>query len=72
MNADMLDQASENESKERERLIERARRAKPILATGHCLCCNAELKNGKRWCDEWCRDEWQLEQEAMKRHGIKL
>lgn len=72
MNADMLDQASENESKERERLIERARRAKPILATGHCLCCNAELKNGKRWCDEWCRDEWQLEQEAMKRHGIRL
>ena len=72
MNADMLDQASENESKERERLIERARRAKPILATGHCLCCNAELKNGKRWCDEWCRDEWQLEQEAIKRHGIRL
>lgn len=72
MNADMLDQASENESKERERLIERARRAKPILATGHCLCCNAELKNGKRWCDEWCRDEWQLEQEARKRHGIRL
>ena len=72
MNADMLDQASENESKERERLIERAKRAKPILATGHCLCCNAELKNGKRWCDEWCRDEWQLEQEARKRHGIRL
>ena len=72
MNADMLDQASENESKERERLIERARRAKPILATGHCLCCNAELKNGKRWCDEWCRDEWQLEQEARKRYGIRL
>lgn len=72
MNADMIDQASENESKERERLIERARRAKPILATGHCLCCNAELKNGKRWCDEWCRDEWQLEQEARKRHGIRL
>ena len=72
MNADMLDQASENESKERERLIERARRAKLILATGHCLCCNAELKDGKRWCDEWCRDEWQLEQEARKRHGIRL
>ena len=72
MNADMLDQASENESKERERLIERAKRVKPILATGHCLCCNAELKDGKRWCDEWCRDEWQLEQEARKRHGIRL
>ena len=72
MNADMLDQASENESKERERLIERARRVKLISATGHCLCCNAELKNGKRWCDEWCRDEWQIEQEARKRHGIRL
>ena len=72
MSADILDDASEIESNERERLIQKARRAKPILATGHCLCCNAELKDGKRWCDEWCRDDWQLEQEAAKRHGIKL
>lgn len=38
------------------------------VAVGHCLYCNAQLDNGKRWCDEWCRDDWNLEQDAAKRH----
>lgn len=71
MSADFLDNASEVESNERERLIAKARRAVKVQATGRCLNCNAELEDGKRWCDEWCRDDWQLEQEAAKRHGIK-
>lgn len=37
-------------------------------AVGHCLFCNAQLTDNKRWCDEWCRDDWNLEQEARKRH----
>jgi len=36
-------------------------------STGHCLYCNAELDAGKRFCDGWCRDDWNLEQEARKR-----
>lgn len=36
-------------------------------ANGRCLYCNAELSNNKRWCDEWCRDDWNLEQEAQRR-----
>lgn len=72
MSADFLDDASENESNERERLIQKARKVKQVQATGHCLYCNAELEEGKRWCDEWCRDDYQLEQEASQRHGIRL
>ena len=41
-------------------------------ATGRCLYCNAELSNNRRWCDEWCRDDWNLEQEAMKRHRTRM
>lgn len=72
MSADFLDDASENESNERDRLIQKARKIKSVQATGHCLYCNAELPDGKRWCDEWCRDDWTLEQEAAQRHGIRL
>ena len=68
MSADFLDDASENESKERDRLIEKARIQPKVQATGHCLYCNAELPNNKRFCDEWCRDDWQLEQDARKRN----
>ena len=68
MSADLLDDASENENKERERLIQKARVQQKIFATGHCLYCNAELPNNKRFCDECCRDDWQLEQDARKRN----
>ena len=72
MSADILDDASEIESNERERLIQKARKAMKVQATGHCFYCNAELEDNKKFCDEWCRDDWNLEQEAMKRHGIRL
>ena len=68
MSADFLDDASENESKERERLIENARKGSKVQATGHCLYCNAELPKDQRWCDQWCREDWQLEQDARKRN----
>lgn len=71
MSADFLDDASENENNERERLIQKARKTKQVQATGHCLYCNNSLNDGRRWCDEWCRDDYQLEQEASQRHGIK-
>lgn len=41
-------------------------------ATGHCLYCNAELPVGRRWCDQWCAEDWTLEKEAMKRNKGKL
>ena len=72
MSADFLDDASENESKERDRLIQKARKTKSVQATGRCFYCNAELADGKKYCDSWCRDDHELEQEAMKRHGIRL
>lgn len=37
-------------------------------AIGHCLFCNAQLTDNRRWCDAWCREDWVLEQEANARH----
>lgn len=65
--ADEFDRASDIEMAQREFAIKNAKNGKKIEATGHCLYCNAELPNQKRWCDEWCRDEWQMEEDAKKR-----
>ena len=66
--ADEFDMASDVEMAERERAIEKARKSEKIESTGHCLYCNAELPNSQRWCDAWCREDWQLEQDARKRN----
>ena len=42
------------------------------VATGRCLYCNAELPDTRRWCDGWCAEDWQFEQEAMKRHRTRM
>ena len=41
-------------------------------ATGRCLYCNAELSSVRRFCDGWCAEDWQLEQEAMKRNRGRM
>lgn len=38
------------------------------VSTGRCLYCNAELSDNRRWCDQWCAEDWQLELEANKRN----
>ena len=44
------------------------RKPKGPSAIGHCLYCNAELPNDQRWCDAWCREDWQIAQDARKRN----
>lgn len=66
---DIFDRASEREQLERDLAISSARKsASSAQATGHCLWCNAALSQGKRWCDAECREDWELEQEANRRH----
>jgi hypothetical protein len=38
-------------------------------ACGACYYCGALLKDGRRWCDAHCRDDWQREQDAIAREG---
>ena len=68
MSADQLDNASDIEMAEREYMIKKASTGVKVQPTGHCLYCNAELPNDQRWCDQWCREDWQLEQDARKRN----
>ena len=69
MTADFLDQASDNEAAERDRLIAAAR--KPVVrkhTAGRCAYCNDVLDNPKAvYCSSDCRDDYELIEEARKR-----
>lgn len=39
------------------------------VATGQCLWCDADVPHDHRWCDGECRDEWQAEQNRLKKLG---
>ena len=70
MSADFLDDASENERKEREYMINKARNNKPKReSTGHCWYCNDIVEGDKIYCSPECRDDNELEQAAFRRHN---
>lgn len=69
MSADILDDASEIENNERERLIAKARNGIKVQRTGRCAYCNDILDDPmKVYCGAECRDDHELEEAAMKRH----
>jgi len=57
--ADVLDQATDYEERDRELALRNLDRGPVIAATGHCLNCEAPLPAERRWCDADCRDDWQ-------------
>jgi len=69
VSADFLDNASEQETKERDRLIAAARKPVPRKHTsGRCAYCNDVLDNPKAvYCSADCRDDYELIEEARKR-----
>ena len=70
MSADFLDDASENENKEREYMINKARNNKPKReSTGHCWYCNDIVEGDKIYCSPECRDDHELEQAAFRRNN---
>lgn len=62
--ADQFDLASEYEELERISCMNRlkSRNQPEAKATGFCLYCEEEVKDGRRWCCPECRDEWEKEQ----------
>ena len=67
---DMHERASDREQMDRDLAIEAARNTRPEAPiTGHCLWCNESLTGGRRWCEgDGCKEDWELAQEAQKRH----
>lgn len=62
---DDLDRAQEIMERQQVEAL-KARRPEGPKATGECLYCGEEIEG--RWCDAYCRDEWERD---MKRALIK-
>lgn len=57
--ADELDRAADIEQIQRDSAIYSARQVRNIiLSTGKCLQCDTEVDGDKRWCNNFCRDDW--------------
>lgn len=37
----------------------RQRKAEGPKPTGYCLWCDETVGDTLRWCDAWCRDQWE-------------
>lgn len=58
------DMGCEREQLDREMALKIRRPAGPE-ACGTCLNCGEPLAVGMRWCDEYCRDDWQAHQRLV-------
>ena len=66
--SDIFDDASDTEQLHREMTIQEIRSKKRHPYTGHCLCCNELIPEG-RFCSAECRKDWELEQKIKKIAG---
>ena len=66
---DDFDRASEAEQRDRDLCIERARKAKTKVSTGHCAYCNEVVPGDRVYCDSECREFGELEARARTRNG---
>lgn len=66
--SDIFDDASDTEQLHREMAIQEIRSKKRHPYTGHCLCCNELIPEG-RFCSAECREDWELEQKIKNIAG---
>ena len=55
------DQASDREFMDRELALQQRKPTGPVPC-GQCYFCGEMLQGTLRWCDEFCRDDWEREQ----------
>lgn len=60
--ADIADQADEQNERAREAGIKNNRKRSGPPACGYCYNCGETLTGGLRWCDGFCRDDWEARQ----------
>lgn len=58
--ADIADKANDLVAMNEELAIRSLHNQKPkALFTGFCLHCEEVVEEPKRWCDSFCRDQWE-------------
>lgn len=72
-NADPADEATEAAAENLERSIAQAlnNAPPPLPAKGSCYYCSEPLDGGLRFCDEYCREDYDYMMTRRKVNGIK-
>jgi len=65
--ADIFDEASDAEQNNRDFLIRQIRERPKLKEIGFCLCCNEKISG--KFCDSFCRDEYDLTLKIGKIEG---
>lgn len=71
--ADPIDKASAIAEESLRLAIEEAKAnaPRPLLANGTCYYCSESLEQGHRFCDEFCREDYDYMMTRRKANGIK-
>ena len=67
--ADIADEADGVIAGAIEQALSDARNAPPLPATGQCHNCQVPLSAPYRFCDGFCREDWQKREDAKRRTG---
>ncbi len=67
---DEADRSDEKIAAAIEEGLKRVRQSAVHPYTGSCYFCDEEVDEPKRFCDTFCRDDFDALQTAKKRHGI--
>jgi len=69
---DICDMAAEREQFDRSMALrQHAGHLPDMPATGACHWCDALLPAGARFCDRDCMQDWEREQDARRRGGLR-
>jgi hypothetical protein len=52
-------------------LFAKRKREPGLLAIGACYFCSSSIPNPHLFCDSYCRDDYEREQRAQRRNGIR-
>lgn len=65
-----LEMAEQFQEDQLQRAIEKARQ-NPNIGGGQCLNCGEKLLNNKKFCDEWCREDFEVRERVhRKTHAL--
>ncbi len=66
---DDADRTEERQEREAPFLFRAAMKPAGPQLTGFCSWCEEEIGNQSRFCDQYCRDDWQFAQARKKING---
>ena len=61
-----LEMAEQFQEEQLARAIEKARK-NPETEGGLCLNCSEKLLNNKKFCDEWCREDYEVRERVRRK-----